>query len=99
LRRPLARADPKIGDLGQLSYVFFFEFSDGHFSTCEEIFKEGQQKERLALAEAEGGAWVQAARLCASAKCSAFSQYACRSETAIRSRTSFMVSWMRVLGL
>jgi len=42
---------------------------------------------------------VQAARRCASETFSGSENNAVRSESAIRSNTSFMVSWMRVLGL
>src|SRR5437879_5921663 len=42
---------------------------------------------------------AQAARRCASETFSGSERTACRSESAIRSRTSFIVSWIRVLGL
>jgi len=43
--------------------------------------------------------WFYAARRCASAKFSGSDRTVCRSELAIRSNTSFMVSWILVLGL
>src|SRR5437870_1287892 len=43
------------GDLGQLGYVFFFEFCDGHRFTCEEISVGGMRKRSTYFRGRAGG--------------------------------------------
>src|SRR6185369_1892795 len=56
------------GDLGQLSNIFFFKFCDGHCSPARRFSKGGRSGRRTAVRQEAG--LNQAARRCASAKCS-----------------------------
>jgi hypothetical protein len=62
-------------------------------------FSKGGALEEDLLSRGKKAGLNYAARRCASAKFSGSDRTDCRSETAILSRTSFMVSWILVFGL
>src|ERR1700733_15607352 len=106
LRSPLAPGKSKVLAI-LVSSVMFFSLSSAmvmiHLNPCTHVFvsvrgrflKGGLHREDNT--RQEGGA-VYAARRCASAKFSGSDKTACRSEPAIRDKTSFIVSGILVLG-
>src|SRR5580692_8478165 len=103
LRNPLAPGRSKDRAI-LVSSVIFFSFNSAMVIIRCHLRREFSKgglltQERLGQIAGRREGWFYAARRCASAKFSGSDRTVCRSELAILSRTSFMVSWILVLGL